>query len=149
MPYVPSAALIVRTELAHFDEALRYGEDVDLVWRLRDAGWRVVYEPDVIVGHDQHHTLSRRFRYGTSAEPLRRRHPTRLRHVSFPRTRTRAVARELAARGLPRRIALAWTARVSGWKPPAELAKLASPYGIGVLWGRIRGLPTISGPSIP
>ena len=28
------------------------------------------------------------------------------------------------------------------------LAKLAGPYGIGVLWGRIRGLPTILGPSI-
>ena len=111
-------------------------------------GWRVVYEPDVIVAHDQRHTLRRRFHYGTSAEPLRRRHPTRLRHVSFPRTRTRAVARELAARGLPRRLALAWTARV--WLETARgLAKLASPYGIGVLWGRIRGLPTISGPSIP
>ena len=25
--------------------ALRYGEDVDLVWRLHDAGWRIRYEP--------------------------------------------------------------------------------------------------------
>ena len=56
-------------------------------------------------------------------------------------------ARELAARGLPRRLALAWTARV--WLETARgTAKLASPYGIGVLWGRIRGLPTISGPRI-
>jgi len=40
--------------------------------------------------------------------------------------------------------------RTSLWLETARgMAKLASPYGIGVLWGRIRGLPTISGPSIP
>jgi glycosyltransferase involved in cell wall biosynthesis len=39
VPYVPSAALIVRRSLASFDPALRYGEDVDLIWRLeRRAG---------------------------------------------------------------------------------------------------------------
>jgi cellulose synthase/poly-beta-1,6-N-acetylglucosamine synthase-like glycosyltransferase len=142
VPYVPSAALIVRTELARFDEALRYGEDVDLVWRLLDGGWRVVYEPDVVVHHDERRRLRRRFRYGTSAAPLAARHPDRMRHVRLPRTHTRRVARELHARGIPRRVAVYWTARV--WMETARgVIKLVSPYGIGVLWGRIRGLPTI------
>ena len=44
--YVPTAALLVRRAAldsvtpgggAVFDPALRYGEDVDLVWRLHDA----------------------------------------------------------------------------------------------------------------
>src|SRR5262249_9724176 len=45
--YVPTASLIVRREAvrAGFDPALRYGEDVDLVWRLYDAGWRIRYDP--------------------------------------------------------------------------------------------------------
>jgi hypothetical protein len=146
VPYVPSAALIVRTELAHFDEALRYGEDVDLVWRLLDAGWRVRYEPDVVVAHDERHRVRRRFRYGTSAAPLRARHPDRMRHVRWPRTHTRRVARELGARGVPRRLALQWTLTI--WLETAKgVAKLAGPYGIGVLWGRIRGTPTIQVPS--
>ena len=69
MPYVPSAALIVRAPV-RFDETLRYGEDVDLVWRLLDAGHRVVYDPSVVVRHHEADVLRRRFRYGTSAAPL-------------------------------------------------------------------------------
>jgi mycofactocin glycosyltransferase len=79
--YVPTAALVVRRSAlgGGFDEALRYGEDVDLIWRLTGAGWRVRYEPAVEVRHaaagSLTGTLHRRFRYGTSAAPLARRHP--------------------------------------------------------------------------
>ena len=79
--YVPTAALLVRRAALGdgFDEALRYGEDVDLVWRLIEAGWRVRYEPAVRVAHADPQSgpalLRRRFRYGTSAAPLTRRHP--------------------------------------------------------------------------
>lgn len=79
--YVPTAALVVRRGAlgGGFDEALRYGEDVDLVWRLVEAGWRIRYEPRVQVPHAEPATraalLARRFRYGTSAAPLTRRHP--------------------------------------------------------------------------
>jgi mycofactocin glycosyltransferase len=79
--YVPTAALVVRRAAlgGGFDEALRYGEDVDLVWRLTEAGWRVRYEPAVQVAHaepaSQSALLRRRFCYGTSAAPLTRRHP--------------------------------------------------------------------------
>lgn len=83
--YVPSAALLVRRAAMPadgFDPALRYGEDVDLVWRLHDAGWQVRYEPAAIVRHaepeSRRELLLRRFRYGTSAGPLARRHPARL-----------------------------------------------------------------------
>ena len=54
--FVPSAALLVRADVATgselFDPALRGGEDVDLVWRLGDAGWEVRYEPSSTVTHD-------------------------------------------------------------------------------------------------
>ena len=79
--YVPTAALVVRRSAlgGGFDEALRYGEDVDLIWRLTGAGWRVRYEPAVEVHHAAAGSLTgilhRRFRYGTSAAPLARRHP--------------------------------------------------------------------------
>ncbi len=87
LPYVPTAALLVRraavSELGDggdpFDEALRVGEDVDFVWRLDRAGWRVRYQPDVQVAHqeppDWSGLLRRRFFYGTSAAALARRHP--------------------------------------------------------------------------
>ena len=61
-----------------------------------------VYEPDVVVEHDEHaHARAGASATARAPRRSRRRHPTRLRHVSFPRTRTRAVARELAARGRP------------------------------------------------
>ncbi len=85
--YVPTAALVVRrAALAPgaapggvFDPALRWGEDVDLVWRLHGAGWRIRYDPAVRVSHHEPSgwpaLLVRRFRYGTSAAPLASRHP--------------------------------------------------------------------------
>jgi len=81
--YVPSAALVCRVDALNaaggFDEAMTVGEDVDLVWKLDEAGHTVRYEPSVTVGHRHRTTpwawLRRRFDYGTSAGPLAKRHP--------------------------------------------------------------------------
>ena len=45
--YVPTAALVVRRSAlgAGFVPTLRYGEDVDLVWSMGDAGWHTRYGP--------------------------------------------------------------------------------------------------------
>jgi mycofactocin system glycosyltransferase len=78
--YVPSAALLVRrTALGSgFDEAMPVAEDVDLVWRLAAAGWRVRYEPAAEVAHEHPATtvawLRRRAFYGTGAALLAARH---------------------------------------------------------------------------
>jgi GT2 family glycosyltransferase len=146
VPYVPSAALIVRTPV-RFDETLRYGEDVDLIWRLLDQGHRVIYDPGVVVLHHEADVVKRRFRYGTSAAPLAARHPARLRHVRFTRPRPLALARVLHAKGVPRRVAVVWTAQ-SLAQLTRGVTNLAGAYGIGVLWGKIGGLPTILGPRI-
>jgi len=82
VPYVPTAAMVARRaaleDVGGFDETLRYGEDVDLVWRLDRAGWRVRYEPASIVVHPPRPSLvawlRQRARYGYSAAPLARRH---------------------------------------------------------------------------
>ena len=82
IPFVPSAALVVRADVGTgpelFDAGLRGGEDVDLVWRLGEAGWDVRYEPASTVAHDGPPTLAaflaRRAFYGTTAGPLARRH---------------------------------------------------------------------------
>ena len=81
VPYVPSAALLVRRAAAGtgFDDRMRVGEDVDLVWRLARAGHHVRYDPSVTVAH-QHRTrpgpwVAQRVQYGSSAAPLATRHP--------------------------------------------------------------------------
>lgn len=82
VPYVPTAALIVRRQalatLGGFDESLITGEDVDLIWRLVATGWRVRYDPSVIVTHPTRTGLTswarQRVGYGRSAAPLERRH---------------------------------------------------------------------------
>lgn len=81
--YVPSAALLFRRDvleaLGGFDEDLRVGEDVDLVWRAAAAGWTVRYEPSVVVHHRNRATWAalarQRYGYGTSAAALAARHP--------------------------------------------------------------------------
>jgi mycofactocin system glycosyltransferase len=104
--YLPTAALLVRRAAlgAGFDEALRHGEDVDLLWRMHDAGWSLRYEPAAVVRHAEPRTcrgwLARRYRYGTAAGPLARRHPDRLTPV---RVHPRPVAvLALAVAGRPR-----------------------------------------------
>lgn len=85
--YVPSTVLVARRAALDatggFDESLRTGEDVDLCWRLHDAGWSLRYDPTVRAWHAEPATwrdwLERRRRYGTSAGPLARRHDGRLR----------------------------------------------------------------------
>lgn len=81
--YVPTAAVVARADavraIGGFAEALRFGEDVDLVWRLEEAGWRVRYEPAVVVHHAPRPRVrswaAQRFAYGRSAAPLAQRHP--------------------------------------------------------------------------
>ncbi|MGY1824401.1 mycofactocin biosynthesis glycosyltransferase MftF [Geodermatophilus sp. SYSU D00079] len=78
--YVPSAALLARRSAlgAGFDESMRVAEDVDLVWRLAAAGWRVRYEPAAEVAHEHPSAtgewLRRRAFYGTGAALLAARH---------------------------------------------------------------------------
>lgn len=81
--YVPSAAIICRRsaliEVGGFDETLTSGEDVDLCWRLNEAGARLRYEPIALVAHDHRTELRKWFArksfYGGSAAPLSIRHP--------------------------------------------------------------------------
>jgi mycofactocin system glycosyltransferase len=126
--YVPSAALVVRAAVAAghelFDPTLRGGEDVDLVWRLADAGWDVRYVPAGTVEHDGPATLAeflaRRTFYGTSAAPLSRRHAGALAPLD-------ASAWSLAV----------WLLALRR-RPVLALAALA--VSIGLLAHRLRGL---------
>ncbi len=82
--FVPGACLLVRRSSFGdgFDDSLRYGEDVDLVWRLHDRGWLVRYVADVVVFHKARGTWrgwwGQRIRYGQSSSELAKRHGTRL-----------------------------------------------------------------------
>jgi mycofactocin system glycosyltransferase len=115
LSYVPTAALLVRraalaaddtstvrTHAGPFDASLRYGEDVDLVWRLAEAGWRVRYDPAASVSHTEPGTwarlLARRFRYGCSAAPLARRHTGQVPPLILQAWPAAAVAALLARR---------------------------------------------------
>lgn len=84
--YVPAAAIVCRTEalraVGGFDSSLRFGEDVDLVWRLGEAGWMCRYEPAAEVHHAPRSDLSawirQRVGYGSATAPLAARHPGKL-----------------------------------------------------------------------
>jgi mycofactocin system glycosyltransferase len=81
--YVPTAVLVARVEtlraLDGFDESLRTGEDVDLIWRAIDNNFTVRYIPSVTASHlprtQIKNFLRQRFGYGRSAAGLDSRHP--------------------------------------------------------------------------
>jgi hypothetical protein len=113
--YIPGAALVVRRAAAGsgFADGMFVGEDVDFIWRLSTAGWRVRYEPGTTMGHDHRVTFrawfSRRADYGTSAAALEQLHP--------------GAVRPLYASWWT---AGAWTAALSARPPAAGLAAAAA-----------------------
>jgi len=134
--YVPAAALVCRTEvvraLGGFDEAMRVGEDVDMVWRVAAAGHRCRYEPTVVVEHAPRSTwgllLRQRFGYGRSAAPLAARHagalpPVRMSGWSALAWALVVARRPLAAMAVATGTAIALVRRLAD-VPPALAARL-------------------------
>lgn len=138
--WLPSACLVGRTDhlAGGFDEALRVGEDVDLVWRLVDAGYRVRYDPEVEAAHDSRPTLtgwlSRKVVYGSGGAGLAARHGDRL----APAVLTPSYAVAGAALLLRRRwsVPLALTLAAPGVRRlsrtlPAAVATRTAAQGLG------------------
>jgi mycofactocin system glycosyltransferase len=127
--YVPTAALVVRRqaleEVGGFDEALRFGEDVDLVWRLARLGWRVRYEPAGRVVHPSRahlrSWLAQRYQYGRSTGPLGVRH-----------------GRAVAPIGISPYSAAAWALALSGHAGPAAALVAASTAAVAARAGSDR-----------
>ncbi|WP_051194486.1 mycofactocin biosynthesis glycosyltransferase MftF [Nocardia jiangxiensis] len=98
--WVPAACLLARVDAlgSGFDESMRVGEDVDLIWRLTRNGSLVRYVADVTVRHEHRRTpgpwLTRKYLYGTSAAPLADRHGEQVAPAVLP------PALALAAAGL-------------------------------------------------
>jgi mycofactocin system glycosyltransferase len=110
--HVPAAALLCRVaDLGDgFDEAMRVGEDVDLVWRL--AG-RVRYEPQVVVTHATRGSLvaglRQRYGYGRSAALLDARHPGVVAPVVLGRWAAPVLGAALTRRPWAVGLALGWS----------------------------------------
>jgi len=81
--YVPAAVIVCNTRslqtVGLFDESMRLGEDVDLVWRMIAAGMWCRYVSAIQCVHRSRQSmramLKQRFDYGTSAASLDQRHP--------------------------------------------------------------------------
>jgi mycofactocin glycosyltransferase len=147
VPFVPTAAIVVRRSalvaVDGFDETMLVGEDVDLVWRLGQAGATVRYQPMASVTHPPRPTLRtwlrQRFVYGTSAAPLARRHGSAVAPLTV--SAWTAASWGLIAAGAPcagTAVAAATSALLAprlrrGVRHPwAEAARLA---GLGHLYG--------------
>lgn len=96
VPWAVGAFLIVRREAwaatGGFDEELwMYAEDLDLGWRLREAGWQTRYEPSALVHHEGAASTSQawgddralRWHRSTYAWLIRRRGPLVTRSIAL------------------------------------------------------------------
>ncbi|MER7607938.1 mycofactocin biosynthesis glycosyltransferase MftF [Nocardioides sp. NPDC127503] len=128
--WLPSACLVGRTERlgSGFEESMRVGEDVDLVWRLVDAGEVVRYDPDQVAWHDTRTTirgwLGRKYLYGTGGADLAVRHGRK----GAPAVMTVSMAATAAALMVHRR-----------WSLPVAAAGIA--YGVLSLRRRLPESP--------
>jgi mycofactocin glycosyltransferase len=98
--YLPSCNLLMRkaafVAAGGFRSELQVGEDVDLTWRLRDAGWKIQYLPSGTVYHAHRSRvwpfMWRRFDYGTSEGLLQQLHPVRGKKMVLPPMLTAMLA---------------------------------------------------------
>ncbi|HKI98950.1 MAG TPA: mycofactocin biosynthesis glycosyltransferase MftF [bacterium] len=113
LAYLPSCNLAVRRDafqqVGGFREGWRFGEDVDLCWRLYAAGHSLFYHPAPAVAHE-HRTrwgafLQRRRMYGRSEAALRRAHPGRFGSLLQPGPMVALAAAVLAL----------WSRRPAAW----------------------------------
>lgn len=135
--FVPTTALIVRRgaveEAGGFDESMRYGEDVDLVWRLA-RNWSVRYDPSVVARHappaSAKSRLTRKYRYGTSAGPLANRHGNAMSGPALAGFVAPLRIGELRSAGLPTGEAVRVTS-TAPLRTAAALAKWSVPRNAG------------------
>lgn len=128
VPYVPSTVLAVRRSALQmvqgFDEAMRLGEDVDLIWRLLSDGGFVRYEPAAEAQHRNRSSwgaLARqRHGYGTAAASLDRRHPGNVAPIE-----------------LPAKTLMAWTLACVGGAPGVVVAALSVARDVNTLRVRL------------
>ena len=148
--YLPSTALLCRVaalrEVGGFNESLRFGEDVDLIWRLIAAGWTCRYHPEVVVHHPPRSTwtawCAQRINYGSSAAPLAVLHgskvaPARIHAFSWIAWALALTAHPVLAFGTVIGSAVALARKVSGL--PLEVAARITLQGT---WRSGRGIAT-------
>jgi len=152
VPYVPGAALVVRRSAAGagFTDGMTVGEDVDFVWRLAAAGWRVRYEPGALMGHQHRVRLrawfSRRSDYGTSAAILEGLHPGSVRPLRASWWTVAAWGAVLTVR--PRMVGLTVAAGTTTVATALLARRLARVTGEGwPLPGRTAAPPGHAGPA--
>lgn len=103
--YLPTALILYRTSVLQrhggFDDALRVGEDVDLLWRTVAGGDTVRFEPAATATHRNRRSwgaLARqRFVYGTSIAALDARHPGAVAPIEIDRWSALAWALPIVA----------------------------------------------------
>jgi mycofactocin system glycosyltransferase len=159
VPYAPSAAMVARVAAlgAGFAEELPVGEDVDLIWRLIDAGWQARYDPAVTVAHDHRVAwrpwFTRRVAYNASTAALARRHPGKvppltLTHGGAAFWTALALGRSAAAAGVCS-LDAAGLARILHRRVPDPLRVAAALVARGRLQEGRHAARALTGPWLP
>ena len=63
--------------IGNFDTTFSWGQDVDFFWRATTAGFKIYYDPQVVISHDwgdRKEQLSRAFDYGKARAHLFKKH---------------------------------------------------------------------------
>lgn len=145
--WVPAASLVARVEALGegFDGLMRVAEDVDLVWRLSNDGWRIRYEPQVIAKHEHRPTLgkwmARKAFYGTGADLLAKRHGHKVAPAVLAPWSLGLVVALLAQRWWSLPIALAISA-VTATRIAKKLPKSQHPRAVGA-WLTAMGVVSV------
>ncbi|GAA4168860.1 mycofactocin biosynthesis glycosyltransferase MftF [Gryllotalpicola koreensis] len=134
--WASSACVVVRVAALGdgFDAAMRVGEDVDLAWRLTEAGWRIRYEPAAFAEHEHRARfgdwITRKAIYGTGAQPLAERHPEAIAPAILAPWSVGVMLALMAQRRWSVPVAVAITA-VTAVRIARRLRSAGHPYALG------------------
>lgn len=136
LSWAPSTLMVARVSSlgSGFDAEMRVAEDVDLVWRLSESGWRIRYEPAAVAFHEHRTTFGSWFAlkvsYGTGAVPLAKRHPRNIAPAVMTPWSVALMASLLAQRkwSLPVAVVIAIGATIRSGR---KLSSAPQPYVLG------------------
>ena len=67
----------VVNRIGGFDPSFRFGQDIDFFWRATEAGFKIYYDPQVVISHEwgsRKEQLRRAFDYGKARAHLYKKH---------------------------------------------------------------------------
>ena len=137
IPYAAGANIAARRnvleEVSFYNEKCRFGQDVDISWRILQKGYELIYVPDAVVYHNHEETLkglfTEGFHHGLAGIHTSKLHRTYLKKLGHKRNQFSSTKRMFCAlQGVTRRYSRQSNTCIFAHEAGKTLGKLAGSF---------------------